>query len=392
MNILDNLEECCGCSACYNVCPVNAIKMELDDHGFIYPKINEDVCIHCNQCKTVCPILNTPNISKDSKIYGGFKKDLEQRIQSSSGGLFSSLAEYVLDCGGIVYGVSFDSNQLVHHIAIDKKKDLYKIKGSKYLQSKIDKCYSEIKKLLIEEKLILFSGTPCQIAGLKSYLKKEYTNLITVDVVCHGVPSSTVWLEYLKTLESKSKVEYVNFRNVSNGLSKATVDYYGNNEIVYQEEYKNGIFMKGFIKNLYTRPSCFHCKFKGIERCSDITIGDFWSVKEYYPEIADDYGTSAIIVHTEKGEEILEKISDQLKLWSSTKDKIILWNECIVQSTKFNEKSVEFYERYKNENIILLIDELCYEPVKVVKVSFFERVVRFLKRKVKGLIKDGKYK
>lgn len=208
-------QNCCGCSACYNICPTNCIQMIEDAEGFIYPKIDEKSCIDCKLCKIVCPVLNGKEQTKMPVFYGSKNKDNEIRLKSSSGGIFFSIAEYVISNGGMVFGAAFDNNMALEHIEVENVEGIYKLMGSKYLQSNIKNTYVRAEQYLKDNKIVLFTGTPCQISGLKTFLQKDYENLYLVDVVCHGVPSPKVFREYMKELNAinKSKIKDIHFRD-----------------------------------------------------------------------------------------------------------------------------------------------------------------------------------
>ena len=191
-----NKKECCGCTACLHVCPVKCITMQEDEEGFFYPVIEKEKCIHCHKCEKVCPVRNADSINTKTETYVGYSKDDEIRKQSSSGGIFSVVAEWILLQNGVIFGAAFDQNFEVHHIAIETNGELGKLRGSKYVQSRLENVYPVVKQYLEIKRKVLFTGTACQIAGLKRYLNKEYENLYTVDVLCHGVPSPKIWRMY----------------------------------------------------------------------------------------------------------------------------------------------------------------------------------------------------
>ena len=382
MQILQNMELCCGCHACFNACPFQAIEMKYDEKGFLFPNILVDKCVGCKRCKEVCPVLNNPPIKGVEEIFGCYAKSSEERMSSCSGGFFAVVAREVLISGGVVFGAAYDDNNLVEHIIVDNLDSLNKIKGTKYVQSKIGETYKVVKGKLEKGVLVLFSGTPCQVAGLKRFLKAEYKNLICIDLVCHGVPSPKVWEKYLMDFSKDREVEKVVFRDKKNGSSNATIEYYLKDGKVDHEKYSSSLYIKGFVRNLYIRPSCTKCSFKGFKRCSDITIGDFWSAKEYHPDFGDDYGLSTVIIHSKKGREWFEKVSDKLYIVKSNKQEASTWNECIVNSTGYNKDSESFFARYQNENILELIEELSSNNNTVVKeTSKLEKIIRRIFKK-----------
>lgn len=372
-------EDCCGCYACYNICPKQCITMKIDDEGFWYPNINEDICINCNLCEKVCPIINKPkNSLYEEKSYAIFNKNEKIRLESSSGGIFSLLAEYVINNHGSVYGAVFDEDFNVKHIKINKLQDIKLLRGSKYVQSKINDIFKLIKNDLKSSKLVLFTGTPCQVAGLQSFLQKKYDNLILIDIVCHGVPSPLVWQQYINELKQNYKqgIKNIYFRDKSTGWKTYSIKF-----LFDKDEYKNigfkDIYMKGFLNDIYLRPSCYNCNFKGIERISDITVADFWGIENILPKMDDDKGTSLIVVHSETGKQLFDKLSEKMILSEVNLNEAIKYNPSMIKSVKYNEKrNIFFAELNSGKELTDLIR-------KYTKISFEKRV----KDKIKSIIK-----
>lgn len=358
MVILKGKKNCSGCHACFNICPVKAIEMQSDEEGFLYPAISLNKCIQCNQCENVCPVLHKPSTFSMDLVFGCFAENKEDRMSSSSGGVFAVLARKILTVGGIVCGAALNDNLEVEHIIVDNEKELKRIKGTKYVQSRIGDTFQKLKQQLNTGRKVLFSGTPCQVAGLKKYLGKEYENLLCVDLICHGVPSPEVWKRYLMELSGKNEVENVFFRKKQENNNITMMEYYFSNGEIKKEVYGESPYIKGFIQNLYVRPSCFECQFKGTKRCSDITIGDFWSIKEYHPDFSDDYGTSAVIIHSEKGKQWFEKCNGSMAIVKATTKEVACWNECLLQSTKHNSQREVFFEQWKDKSIAEVVLEL----------------------------------
>lgn len=280
----------------------------------------------------------------------------------------------------IILFASLFHKQLVFHLIIESENELFRLKGTKYVQSRIENVFSDIKEFLAQNRTVLFSGTPCQVAGLKSFLGKEYDNLICVDLICHGVPSPKVWERYLKQISKGSTVEKVTFRNKSQGINRITLDYYLKDGNVIQENYADSLYMKGFIQNLYVRPSCFECKFKGADRCSDLTIGDFWAVKEYHPEFYNDKGVSAIIVHSEMGKRWIKKIEEELNIIQSSIKELACWNECLLESTVKNDRREDFFSQWNDEDLESILKELTTNYVKKEKVTVIQKIKRNVKK------------
>lgn len=264
--------DCCGCSACIQICPKQCISMNEDNEGFLYPEIEKDICINCGLCEKVCPELYPGIMRKPLKVFAIKNKDEEIRKKSSSGGIFTVLAETVIREGGVVFGAKFNENWEVVHDYTVTKDGLAAFRGSKYVQSRMGDCFSKAKSFLDQGKKVLFSGTPCQIAGLKRFLRKEYNNLLTVDFICHGVPSPKVWRMYLdetvvRQCEKKAFIEEVSFRDKRLGWKKYSVSLLfsttiGNgakNSVLVSEPFTENLFMRGFLYDVYLRPSCYQC-------------------------------------------------------------------------------------------------------------------------------------
>lgn len=337
-----NKKECCGCTACLHVCPVGCISMQEDSEGFLYPVVEKNQCIQCHQCENVCPVQKTEQVYMNTKTFVGYNRDEEIRQQSSSGGIFSAIAEWILQQNGVVVGAAFDKDFEVHHIAIETKEELEILRGSKYVQSRMDDIYPAVKKYLEMERQVLFTGTACQIAGLKKYLKKEYDNLYTVDVLCHGVPSPKIWRMYLDEVKKQyhSELEKIEFRNKEKGWKNYLINIQFSDGQQYSELFYNNHFMKMFLDNIDLRPSCYGCKFKSLPRISDMTIGDSWGIENCMPEMDDDKGTSVILVHSSSGEKMLEAIRENLIVREANLDEIL-------PPTADSRKSVEMHPNRK---------------------------------------------
>lgn len=318
-------EKCCGCTACFHVCPSNCITMKEDEEGFLYPVIEKENCIYCHKCEKVCPVQNTDHLNTKTETFVGYSKNDEIRNQSSSGGIFSSIAEWILQQNGVVFGAAFDENFEVHHIAIESKDELEKLRGSKYVQSRLENVYPEAKQYLELKRAVLFTGTACQIAGLKKYLNKEYKNLYTVDVLCHGVPSPKIWRMYLaeKKKQYHAEIKKIEFRNKKNGWKNFSVKIDFVNKQQYCVHFFKDQYMRMFLDNIDLRSLCYQCHFKEIPRISDITIGDSWGIDELMPDMDDNKGTSVILVHSAKGEGMLQAIEESLKVREAKLDEVL---------------------------------------------------------------------
>lgn len=372
-------EDCCGCYACYNICPKQCITMKIDDEGFWYPDIDKNKCINCNLCEKVCPIINPVKRADSKKIaYAGMNKDEQIRIKSSSGGIFSILAEYIIKNNGVVYGAGFDEDFNIRHKRILCNTDLDLLRGSKYVQSSIGEIYKQVKNDLENNRQVLFTGTPCQVEGLRSYLRKEYINLITMDFICHGVPSPLVWKKYLEEIKKtkQENIKNIYFRNKDIRWKVFSLKIIFD-EKIYSNDLNNDLFMKGFLQDLYLRLSCYSCKFKKINRVSDITVADFWGIENILPKMDDDKGTSLIVIHSEKGKQLFDKLSEKMILNKVNLNEAIKYNPSMISSVKYNEKRNSFFAELNSGEALL------YLIKKYTKVSLKERI----KNKIKSIIK-----
>ncbi len=308
-----NKNECTGCGACYNLCPVNAITMEPDGEGFLFPSVNKELCTTCGLCYSKCPAEGgVYPVSGNGDVYACWAED-DIRMKSSSGGVFSILSKYILSQGGAVAGAAWSDDYKVKHIIIRSEDELDRLRGSKYLQSDVGSVYSEIKALLEKDVPVLFSGCPCQVAGLYAAVGKQYKNLFTVDIVCHGVPSPKAFDKYIEELDKGKKPQNVDFRDKKRGWGTYS-SIILNDGTEYFENCREDPYYIAFLNSISTRRSCAKCKYSSPERIGDITLGDFWGISEIDPSYNDGKGTGLVIVNTEKGMEIFEKISPLLKM------------------------------------------------------------------------------
>lgn len=355
---LDRKEECCGCSACLSVCPQSCITMREDEEGFLYPYVNEQACINCNLCNCTCPVINSLNEYKDTTdTYVAYCKDEDLRLSSSSGGIFSLLAEEVLNREGVVFGAAFDNDMLVHHIGITKSCELARLRGSKYLQSRMEATYADTEKALKNQKAVLFSGTACQIAGLKKYLKKEYDNLYSIDVLCHGTPSPKLWKKYLAWREQKAGafVKDISFRNKEKGWKSYSLKITFKNNKEYKEPFYTDPYMQLFLSDICLRPSCHDCRFKGVNRPSDITLGDCWGIENYMPEMDDNKGVSVVLLHTDKGRRLLDLADTRLCKNSAELKCALSPDSDSRRSVEMHPKRAEFFTKLDIETMEGLI-------------------------------------
>lgn len=311
--------KCTGCQLCYNVCDFNAIHIELSSEGFYVPRINFGKCNNCGKCLKYCPIENDlSDYNETINVYAAKSNDEETRMKSSSGGIFSELAKEILKQQGIVFGAAFNENNRLVHIDIGSKKDLTKLRGSKYLQSDINLSYKKVKNYAADEKKVMFIGTPCQASALGNYIG-DNENLLVVDLVCHGVPSIKVFEKYLKHIFDDEKIENIYFRDKEDeGWRSYYVNIVGV-ESNYKQNHRKDPFLYGYLKNLYLNKICYNCPFSRTSKVSDITLGDYWGVNQ---GLDDNKGTSLVIVNSNKGQTILDNLISNQKI-SVTQSDII---------------------------------------------------------------------
>ena len=363
--------DCVGCSACANACPKNCLNMVADNAGFLHPEIQMDNCINCGACEKVCPVINRKSKGKESiQAYAVYSKNDNIRISSSSGGLFYTIAKYIIENCGIVYGAAFDENLYLSHKGVESIEDLYLLQGSKYIQSDIKLCFREIKNHLATNRLVLFCGSPCQVEGLLCYLKKTYDNLFTLDFICHGVPSPKAWQEYIKHQEKvfSSKACSVSFRDKETGwISYSYRIKFSNNHEYLKTNYKD-TYSKAFIQNISLRKSCYHCMFKTANRNSDITMGDLWGIKNILPDITDDKGVSVAFIQSEKGRYLWEQVKEYLWLQEISSDLAIANNSAMVKSVCEHNFRDYFFRNLGKQNFERLV-EACLNPSYYVRLK-----------------------
>lgn len=372
--------KCCGCHACYNACPQNAITMEESELGFKYPVIDKEKCINCGLCKKVCPILNKKTRDNQPIAYACMNKNEEIRRESSSGGIFTLIAEKILGLNGVVFGAEFDKDFNVIHSYVESNEDLDKLRKSKYVQSNIEDSYKMVKNFLHEDRYVLFTGTPCQIEGLYSYLQKDYNKLYTQDIICHGVPSPEIWKKYKEYIEKQKDIKIVdmNFRDKSNGWTTYFLKYTDVTGKIYYELSSKSKYMKLFLKDYILRESCYDCAFKNKNRKSDITLADFWGIQNINKEIFDDKGTSLVIVNSKKGNELFDLIKKDIKYIETDFEEAIKYNPSMIKSAQRPNNREKLLSELMNTNEFDVI---------IKKYIPNERMLKKIIRNCKNIIK-----
>ena len=402
--------KCCGCSSCVQRCPKQCISMREDEQGFLYPIIDTLKCIDCSLCEKVCPMLN-PSLAKEPlQVFAAKNKNEEQRLRSSSGGMFILLAGHIIKQGGVVFGARFDQKWEVEHCYAETIEELEPLMRSKYVQSNIGNTYKETEQFLKQGRQVMFVGTSCQIAGLMRYLRKEYDNLLAVDFICHGVPSPGVWKKYLEEIKSSQSeaagkntvlsfslkprpiITGINFREKQNGgygWKKFGIEVRAksplkgdNNSVLKSGIFYDDVFMKGFLSNLYLRPSCYKCTAKNGASGSDLTIADFWGIQNYHSEFDDDKGTSLVFVHTDKGKSVIERLKTKIDVLESNMSEAIESNPSYTRSVSIPEKYSLFWKTFiKSESVFISV-------MATMKLSIKDRIKRKVKNRFAKVIKS----
>lgn len=378
--------KCCGCTACYAVCPKNAITMQVDSEGFKYPVIDIDKCIDCGLCYKVCPLDIKLEKTEDKQISVACTAEDENLTkQSSSGGVFAILANMFIKKQAVIYGAAFDDDWNVKHIRVDNKDELSKLYTSKYVQSDMTDNFKTVKVDLNSGKEVLFAGTPCQVAGLKSYLGRGYNNLTTVDFICHGVPSPLVWKCYIneKAASLKSKITDISFRDKKDSWKNYYFMVRTSNGNINYEKAGDNIYMNGFLKDLYLRPSCYDCKFKTLKRASDITLADFWGVDKVLPEMYDEKGVSLCWTNSKKGSEILAEVLEKTVYQKVDLQEAVRHNSAALKSVNVHKNREKFFKAFSesHDDVTKLIEK--YYDTR----SLRKRLSYKIRMKIKSLFK-----
>lgn len=381
MSLNIDKEKCCGCSACVQVCPKHCISFEEDKYGFYYPSIKKEFCIDCGLCEKVCPYLNPNGHHNPFKVLAAFNPNEEIRMKSSSGGIFCMLAESVIAEGGVVFGVRFNEDWEVMHDYTESRDGLEAFLGSKYVQSRIGNSYKQVKKFLKDGRKVLFSGTPCQIQGLVLFLRKEYENLVTIECICHGVPSPGMWRQYVKEQtkydgRTIADIKSINFRDKCSGWAdySFTIKYKDGKNIHHLHD--DNYWERAFINNIDLRASCHNCMAKCIHSKANITLGDLWGAEKLLPETNDNKGLSIVVVHNEKG---INNLIGMKCMQKVSFDEVIKFNHTLEHSAPKHPQREDFFLRVQKQGFIKSVKSMLKEPF-ILKI----------KKTIKNMLKSRK--
>lgn len=399
-------EQCTGCLACYNKCPAGAIKITSSDEGFLFPVIDDSVCADCGICINTCPTLVSPGSHRSSpSTYAAWSKNKDLLLSSSSGGIFSEIAIWIIEHGGAVYGASFTDKWDIKHIRVKDVDSLQRLRGSKYVQSYIGHCYIDIKKDLLNGILVLFSGTPCQVAGLYEFMKGtryDKSKLITVDLVCHGVPSPRFFKDYINFLGERqnSTITEYSFRDKKWSWVRYNTRAKFSNGKIYCGTWEGDPFMRGFLRDYCLRKSCYSCQFAVKERLGDFTLCDYWGYRKRDGECDNkDYGVSLVLVHNDKSKRIFDEIKPQLFCYSRGFEEAIESNPAFHHPFPQPILRPKFWEDYDRIGFAGIVEKYCYpdsiSPLNARKYKYGRRVDMFIrlmgsvKRGIRGLFSQG---
>lgn len=354
INIIDK-HNCCGCNACKQACPKQCINTVQDIEGFLYPVVNKNLCIDCGLCEKVCPCINQNEKKLPKEVYASYTENEDIRLRSSSGGVFFTIAEYIINLSGIVFGARYNENWEVIHDYTKTLEGLYKFQGSKYVQSYIGETYINVRNFLRQDRYVLFSGTPCQIAGLKNFLRKDYDKLLTIEIACHGVPSPKVWKSYLDYINpNRLRITDINLRNKSRGWKKYTYLIKAKDKVLLDDFAYTSYYSKGFALNLSLRPSCYKCPSKNFKSGADITLADCWGIERINEILDDDKGLSTIIVNSEKAKRIIDDI--KIKKYKIDYSLILQYNKSLKDSSIEPYYRKFFWKQFLKKGIIAIED------------------------------------
>lgn len=376
-------EMCTGCFACMNICPRDAIQRGEDACGKTIPAIDKEKCIECGLCVKTCPANKLVEFHIPIKCYAAWGKDEKDREGCSSGGIATVLSKAVVDEGGIVYGAAFNDDLELQHMGVQTKEEIEKLKGSKYVQSYTGLTFRNIKENLMTGRKVLFIGTPCQVEGLKSYLKDDYENLILVDIVCHGTPPMKYLKEYLEIIDQRRKTRGIAFR----GKKDYYLTLYGDEQEFYSKKSNRDYYFYSFLKGLIHRDNCYSCKYAKAERCSDITIGDFWGLKKEELESSYRGKVSVVLINTHHGEKVWDVYKDKYCFEERKIQEAVEGNGQLRRPSLCHPDREKFIDSYKKEGFLKAIKSTSVrKEIKVnkLKATIVYRVIRWVAKKIRN--------
>lgn len=383
-------KQCCGCTACASICPKSCIEMKRDIEGFEYPDVDKTKCVDCHLCEKVCPIINEREDNPiPQRAFIVQHKDDNIRLDSSSGGAFTAIAEYVLDNDGVVFGVQYDEDMNVVHTYIENKNDIYKYRNSKYVQSKLGNSFVLVKNFLESGRLVCFSGTPCQVEGLRHYLMKDYENLILVDLICHAVPSPLVWEKYRDNMKQRyGDISNIRFRDKYYGYRYSTLSIFTKDrqKAVYHEGIDTDFMLRAFFSNICNRPSCYNCRFKKRYRSSDFTIWDCFNIRHLCKNMDDNMGTTRVLIHSSKGRDIFKEVSARLNCHELDPDILVKDVKEMKHSVDENPKRNEFMREVASHDVGYMSQKYFTNSAKA-KIEKYIRIT-LCKMGIYDLLKD----
>ncbi|WP_285816253.1 Coenzyme F420 hydrogenase/dehydrogenase, beta subunit C-terminal domain [Xylanibacter rodentium] len=379
--IIKDKKMCCGCTACQQICPKNCIEMVRDNEGFLYPKINRNNCIYCGLCERACPEISPFDIVSPIDCYAAKSSDETIRKESSSGGMFTLIAEYVLSQNGVVFGARFDENWQVVMDYTENKDGLKKFRGSKYVQCSIGDSYAQARDFLKSGRKVLYTGSSCQIAGLRRYLGHNYDNLLLVDYLCHGAPSPFLWEKYLEEISQHnvSSLTNISFRSKKRGWKNYGIVIEVGKHIIVDSAFFNNIYMKAFLSDMSLRPSCYHCLARNGRSGSDLTIGDHWAIRNINTLFDDDDGVSLVLLNTDKGYKTFKRINTESIQTDFEKSK--KYNGAFYKATEEHLHRKRFFRKlqYRDDVCSLINEEL--------EITMFDHIQKNVKKLLDLIVK-----
>lgn len=368
-------KKCTGCHACMSVCPRKCIRMMPDEEGFLYPQVDKEQCIGCGACEKVCPVLHPSDRQFPLQVYAARNWDEDVRMSSSSGGVFTLLAREIIRRGGVVFGASFAKDWQVVHSWTEQMEGLAAFQGAKYVQSLMGDTYLQVCRFLKQGRWVLFSGTPCQVAGLKHFLRTSYERLLTVDVVCHGVPSPLVWRTYLDSINPcNAPITALSMRDKSRGWKQYGMEIRTEDTVLYTGKAAMNLYSQGYLDNLYLRPSCYACPVRKGRSHSDLTLGDFWGIERVYPSMDDNRGTGLVLVNTPMGMNFYRSLLVLQK--EVTYEQALRGNPSLEYSAPLTEVREEFWRRFPAEGMKVVSD--IHQRKRKIWVRLLNRIYKMI--------------